>query len=398
MRRIILSLASLLLLAGCDTTRANRDLQWWATMTAADQAAREKRSAAAEAQWRQALAEAEQSGLDDWRVAHTLQRMARFYESQGRRDEAEEALKRTLAIEEKIGARGPTAARTLTDLAHLYHSEGRYSEAERLYQRALPMAVAAFGADHRNEDVIRLLLARLYAAQGRDGEAEPLYQQIVAGKTFDPLAVQELAQLYETQGRYAEAEPLRRRLVTHKETAGSPRELAAELGGLAALLRKMDRPAEASEIEARALAVFPEDKVEILALTSPEARRTVNGSTEFEMTATVQYTLRSADVAALQVSAVRFQSAGCNPYTPSMLYPGSLLPITRGEGRRVVPVKWVVRPGGAGSPGPGEGYVTVRSAMWSDPPDHQRRLIRSFGQPRAHCHALQVAGSGQPAD
>jgi tetratricopeptide (TPR) repeat protein len=398
MRRVILSLASLLLLAGCDTTRANRDLQWWATMTAADQAAREKRSAAAEAQWRQALAEAEQSGLDDWRVAHTLQRMARFYESQGRRDEAEEALKRTLAIEEKIGARGPTAARTLTDLAHLYHSEGRYSEAEPLYQRALPMAVAAFGADHRNVDVIRLLLARLYTAQGRDGEAEPLYRQIVAGKTFDPLAVQELARLYETQGRNAEAEPLRRRLVTYKETAGSPRGLAAELGGLAALLRKMDRPVEASEIEARALAVFPEDKVEILALTSPEARRTVNGSTEFEMTATVQYTLRSADVAALQVSAVRFQSAGCNPYTPSMLYPGSLLPITRGEGRRVVPVKWVVRPGGAGSPGPGEGYVTVRSAMWSDPPDHQRRLIRSFGQPRAHCHALQVAGSGQPAD
>lgn len=81
-----------------------------------------------------------------------------------------------------------------------------------------------------------------------------------------------------------------------------------------------------------------------------------------------------------------------------MLYPGSLLPITRGEGRQVVRVKWVVRPGGTGSPAPAEGYVTVRSALWSDPPDHQRRLIRSFGQPRGYCHALQVAGSGQPAD
>jgi tetratricopeptide (TPR) repeat protein len=159
-------------------------------MTAADQAAKGKRLAEAEALWSQALVEAEQSGPDDWRVAHTLQRMARFYESQGRKDEAEQAFKRTLAIEEEIAPRGPATARTVTDLAHLYHSEGRYSEAEPLYQRALPMATATFGPSHRNVDVIRILLAKLYAAQGRYAEAEPLYKQLLASVLVKPSPAQ----------------------------------------------------------------------------------------------------------------------------------------------------------------------------------------------------------------
>jgi len=110
------------MLVGCVSSR---DPQRWASMTAADQVAKGKRVAEAEALWSQALAEAERSGHDDWRVAYTLQRMARFYESQGRKDEAEQAFKRTLAIEEKIAPRGPTTARTVTDLAHLYQSTKR---------------------------------------------------------------------------------------------------------------------------------------------------------------------------------------------------------------------------------------------------------------------------------
>jgi len=392
MLRVIPGLAGLLLLAGCVSSR---DSQWKASMTAADRAATGKRSAEAEAQWRQALAEAERSGPDNWLVAYTLRRMAFFYESQGRKDEAEQAFKQALAIQEKNAPRGALTARILTDLAHLYHGEGRYSEAEPLYQRALPVAEAAFGPTHRNVDVIRFLLAKLYTEQGRSAEAEALYKQLLASNTSNPEASRKLAQVYETQGRYAEAEPLRRRLVTVAETAGSPRELVRELGILAALLRKMGHPAEASQIEARAQEVFPEDKVEVLAVTSPEIRRTLNGVTEFEMTATVQYTLRSADVARLQVSAVRFPSAGCLPGSPSVLYPGPLLPITRGEGMHVIPVRWKVRPGGPGSQDPGQGYVTVQSSLWSDTGDQRPHPIRSFGRARDYCYALGVGGSGQ---
>lgn len=118
---VIFSLAGLLLLAGCVSSR---DPQWQASITAAKQAAKEKRSAEAEAHWKQALVEAERSGPDNWRVASTLQPMARLYESQGRTDEAEQAFKRTLAIHERIAPRSPAAARTLTDLAHRGSSSG----------------------------------------------------------------------------------------------------------------------------------------------------------------------------------------------------------------------------------------------------------------------------------
>jgi tetratricopeptide (TPR) repeat protein len=392
MLRVIFGLAGLLLLAGCVSSR---DPQWQASLAAAKQAAKEKRSAEAEAHWKQALAEAERSGPDNWRVASTLQPMARFYESQGRTDEAEQAFRRTLAIQERIAPRSPAAARTLTDLAHLYHGAGRYSEAEPLYQRALPMAEAAFGPTHRNVDVIRFLLARLYTQQGRYAEAEALYKLLLAADTSYPQVPRELAQVYETLGRYAEAEPLRRRLVTSAEMAGSPRERARELGLLAGLLRRMGRPAEASQIEARAQEVFPQDEVEVLAVTSPEVRRTLNGFTELEMTATVRYTLRSADLARLQVSAVRFASAGCLPGSTFRLDAGPLLPITRGEGSRIIPVRWwMVGAGDLGSQTPGEGYVTVQSALWSERPHRSRAVAWA----RDHCYTLGVGGSDQPGN
>jgi len=155
--------------------------------------------------------------------------------------------------------------------------------------------------------------------------------------------------------------------------------------------------------EARAQEVYREDKVEddkveVRALTSPEIRRTLQGFTEFEMTATVHYALRSADNATLQVSAVLYQSAGCVPGAPSIAYASPLLPVTRGEGTRLVPVRWRVRPGGFNSQGPGQGYVTVQTALWSDAADHRPRLIRSFWQTRDYCHALRAPDSGQPGN
>ena len=142
-------------------------------------------------------------------------------------------------------------ARVLTDLGHFYHSDGRFGEAETLLQRALPMAEAVFGPTHRNVDTIRFLLAKVYAEQGRYGEAETLYRQLLLAEDGGQV-LRELAHLYEVQGAYAEAEPLRRHLVSDAEANAGPRQLALELNRLAALLRKMDRPVEASQVEAQA--------------------------------------------------------------------------------------------------------------------------------------------------
>jgi tetratricopeptide (TPR) repeat protein len=406
MRRVIASFVGLLLLSECAATQ---DPHWWASVTAARQAATEKRTADAESQWRQALAEAERSGPDSWQVAYTLQERARFYASQRRNDETEQDLKRALAIHEKIAPGSPASARTLTDLAHLYHSEGRYSEAEPLYERALPIAEASFGPAHRNVEVIVYLLANLYANEGKYADAERLYKRLVVDTAIDHQALEDLALLYEAQGRYAEAEPLRQRLLESAEKTGSPREIAQNLQSDAALMRRMGRSAEAAEMEARALAIFPAlprtptakpriifDKVEILAVTPPQVQLINGGFARFEMTASVHYILQSADTAALQLSPVHFQSPGCVVGSASLLHAGPLQQITRGEGRQTVLIRWFA-PRAPGSAKPDDqGSMTIRTALWSDQDSqHSRRLLPSSGQSRELCYELPAPKSGQ---
>jgi len=394
--RHVVALIGVLVLTGCSASGWH-DAEWWASVQAAAQAASEKQSAEAEARWQQAVAQAERDGPESWQVAYTLRRLALFYESQKRYDEAERAYKQTLAIWERTAPRAPAAARAVTDLAHLYHGLGRFSEAEALYRRALPMTVAAFGPTHRNVDVVRILLASLYAQQGRYDEAETLYKEVLVNEPSDPQALRDLVHIYETQGRYAEAEPLLRRLVTYWEATGNPRELADEIGRLAALLRKTDRPTGAGEMEARAQDVFPSDKVEVLSVTPPEIRRLTGGFVAFVMTATVQYRLRTADVARLQVSPVRYTSAECALGGPFVLYAGPLLPITRGEGRAFIPVRWIVGPDDL-SRHPGHKYVTVQSAVWTDMPGPKPRQTTTAGAWAHDCFELPVDGSAEPAD
>jgi len=368
MRHAIFVLGGLLLLAECVSSL---DPQGKTSTVAAAQAAEEKRSPVAEAE--------------------TLRRLAFTHEKQGRRDEAEQAFKQSLAILEANAPRGPLMARVLTDLGHLYQSGGRYSEAEALYQRALPMAEAVFGRTHRNVDTIRFLLAKVYAEQGRYGEAETLYRQLLlAEEPSGGQVLRELAHLYEVQGAYAEAEPLRRRLVSDAEANAGPRQLALELNRLAALLRKMDRPVEASQVEARAQQVFPEDEIKILAVTPPVIRRSFEYVTEFEMITTVQYALRTADAAGLRVFALRYSSPGCSGGPTSNAYVAPLLPTTRGEGTRVVPLRFMVRRDALAAQGP---YITVQSQLWFDTgrTDARRYRIQSFGRNPDPCYALEVA-------
>jgi len=371
MRHAIAVLGSLLLLAGCASSRDSQGNAITAT-------AAERRAAVAEAE--------------------TLRRLAFTYKAQGRKDEAEQTFERALAILQKNAPRGPVTARVLTDLGHFHESEGRYGEAEAHLQRALPMAEAVFGPTHRNVDTIRFLLAKVYTERGRYGEAEGLYRHLLLAEepSSRGQVSRELAHLYELQGSYAEAERLRRRLVSDAEAKAGPRQLALELNRLAALLRKMDRPAEASQVEARAHEVFPEDEIKVLAVTPPVIRRIHDTVTEFEMIATVQYALRTSDAAGLRVSVLRFLSPGCPAVPPSHGYAGPLLPLTRGEGTRVVPLRFTIRRDVLAAQGPSLGYVTVQSQLSFDTgtADHRRYRIQSFGRNPDHCYPFEVGASG----
>ena len=152
--------------------------------------------------------------------------------------------------------------------------------------------------------------------------------------------------------------------------------------------------------DARGQEDFPkEDKVEVLAVSTPVIRRTLNGFIEFELTATVHYALHSTDVASLQVSAVRFQSPGCVPGTAFTLYAGPSLSVTRGDGTRLVPVRLMVGLSDLHSRAPEQDYVTVRPTLWSDTAGRRPRgLIRSFPHLPEYCYALRAPDSNQPGN
>jgi len=333
-------------------------------MAAGDLAQRERRPDEAEARWRDALTEAERSSPEDARVAQTLERLARFYEAQGRHAEAEQAFRRTLKIREQLfGLRGPLVARTLTDLGHLYLGLGRYDDAVSALERALPVAEKSFGVRHRNVAVIVSLLADTHRQQERNAEAERLYQRLVADKQFENETLSKLASLYEAQGRNSEAEPIRQRLRESAERAGTPREAATTI-----------------------------DQLQVVSVTIPEVRRQLGAFTDFEMRVAVRYTLHSVDEAQPQLSAVRFPATatGCTG-DASLTDGGVFLRLSRGEGSREVQIPW--RSGAAGSPSRFDGgYVTVQAGLWADEAGRPRRLIRVW-QFRSFCHSLRAPES-----
>ena len=96
---------------------------------------------------------------------------------------------------------------------------------------------------------------------GRYAEAEKYYlAALKEAEIFGPedtriaTTLDNLALLYDTQGEYAEAEPLLKRSLKIYQKFLGPDHLnvARFLENYAALLRKMEREAEATEMEARA--------------------------------------------------------------------------------------------------------------------------------------------------
>ena len=71
------------------------------------------------------------------------------------------------------------------------------------------------------------------------------------------MSLDRLATLYQAQGKYADAEPLyKRELVNFEKSLGPEHlQLAKSLANYAALLRKTERGAEATKMEARAKAI-----------------------------------------------------------------------------------------------------------------------------------------------
>ena len=99
---------------------------------------------------------------------------------QGHYGEAEKSLLAAVKEAETFGLEDLRLATSLNNLAARYDTEGKYTEAEPLYQRSLATREKALGPDHPNVATSLNNLAVLYDAQGKYTEAEPLYQRALA--------------------------------------------------------------------------------------------------------------------------------------------------------------------------------------------------------------------------
>ena len=231
--------------------------------------------------------------------------LAVLYVKQGRFDEAEPLYQRSLVIEESaVGPNHPGLAVILHRLAELYQSQNRYAEAEPLYRRSLAIREGAFGLNHRNvaeclqsigeiKDALgeydlaesfyrrslaireRVLgmdhksaahslsrLAELLHQQGRYAKAELFYQRALViqegfawtGNPYEARTHFKLGELYHAQSQFGKAETHYRKSTTMREKTFGPEHpvLVKNLERHAALLRKMDREAEAVEMDRRA--------------------------------------------------------------------------------------------------------------------------------------------------
>jgi tetratricopeptide (TPR) repeat protein len=178
-----------------------------------------------------------------------------MFRDQGKYARAEPVYRRALAIREK--ALGPDHAdlvATLDSLAWICYAQRKFAEAEPLYLRALVIWEKAVGPEHPTVAQALDNLAEVHVAQQRYAQAEPLYRRALAIRERSMLAgFDKLAGVYVAQKRFPEAEALYQRAlaVAERRPRSDPAEIGMILERYAQLLRLLERPEEATRLEAR---------------------------------------------------------------------------------------------------------------------------------------------------
>ncbi len=223
---------------------------------------------------KQALAIREKlmDGPNDIRLVGWLRQLADLYEKQGKFLMAQPLYKRALAILEKDCTTGNDpdnwndVAASASKLANLYYKHDQHADAEPLYKHALDILDKNGTYEACKVDVL-CNLGGLYYKQGKYAQAEPLLKRLCAyedqpmpATVNDPKCrpymaegLRNLAATYSKLGKTADAEVLYKRILKMDETwLGDSLALSTDLDNYASLLRKTQRVAEASKLEARA--------------------------------------------------------------------------------------------------------------------------------------------------
>ncbi|MCM1985011.1 tetratricopeptide repeat protein [Lyngbya confervoides] len=206
-------------------------------------------------------------GQDHLEVAASLNNLALLYQSQGRNSNTEQLYTRALEITEmQLGKSHPNVATCLQNLALLYQSQGRYSEAEALYSRSLKILEKTLGSSHPDVAVFLINFAGLCSQQGRYDEAESLYRQSLSileqqlGQNHPTVAtcLNNLAILCDRKGYHSEAESLYLRSIEIRENAlGANHPLVgSSLNSLAELYRRQRKYCQSEPIYLRSLEIL----------------------------------------------------------------------------------------------------------------------------------------------
>lgn len=213
-----------------------------------------------------ALREATALGVDNPRLASSLNNLGQLKYKQRDFAQAETLFRRALGIRERaLGSDHPGVVQIVNNLAALCYARGEVTSAEELFRRALSASEARLGSDHPDLAVPLNNLARLHFRRGDHGAAAPLLlrllaiKQAVLGDSHPELAaiLTTLARVRSGEGQHDAAEDLTRRALAIRERslrADDP-AIAATLEALADIAALRGNAGEELAALERALAV-----------------------------------------------------------------------------------------------------------------------------------------------
>jgi len=183
---------------------------------------------------------------------------------------AETRLRQALAIRESsLGPLAKEVARNLDQLGAIYVQQKQFAEAAKVLERSLFIWTKTLGPDSSELTAKYQGLAEIYRDLTRPADAEPLVQQVLAARENETVgSLNTLASICIAKDDLAAAEPLYRLSLTILDKGGiltgrrsadgsdTNLELLAETASqYAALLKRMNREAEAARLETQIRAI-----------------------------------------------------------------------------------------------------------------------------------------------
>jgi tetratricopeptide (TPR) repeat protein len=250
-----------------DSPKAPDFMLWKRRVDEADIAMKEGRTTDAENALKAAIAEAEGFGPEDTRLAVTLTMLAVVHTMQQRFGEAHVLAQRALAVlEQNLGPDNGMVAANLFVIGSYQVVTVQPTKAVPVLERAALVAEKSLGPQAPLVALALSVLSVAYMEKGQPAQAEPILRRavLIAEETGDAdllrivsFAVVDLANVYGRVGSPSAAEPLYRKALMMRETAAGRDDegVRTVLEQYAAFLRKVNRAAEAEDLEARVVAI-----------------------------------------------------------------------------------------------------------------------------------------------